>query len=247
MLLFVMPYHNDQELEFFQFIIDHLTDFVEINIPFEFLFIHSIDKRIRTDFEHTFFAHRDDPAMKKWQHIAAEWFDVANHISENIDCKCWFWWEHDVLPVKKDCFDFFMSMWTESCQVMGYRVKDRKWGMKHKINGAAFYGKQYADYIRPFFSLEGTFDTRKAFNRKSEKGIFVELNRWYSLIHHEGPLLLTPAIRMVHGVKNRSLANQVLKGEKYYPVVSRIHRLIRNRLKVFYLNYISSKKYPPES
>jgi hypothetical protein len=242
-----MSYHNNDEFTKFQYILDNFSKLASIHEPFEFLFVHSIEKKVRTDFAHRFFAHKDDPSQKKWQHSGTEWFDVANYISQEVDCKCWFWWEPDVCPVRRDCFDFFMSMWKQDCQIMGYRVKDGKWGMKNKINGVAFYGRHFADYIRPYFNLEGTSDTRKAFHKKTEKGIFVELNRWYSLVHHEGPLLLTPDLRIVHGIKDNSLLKQIVTGQKTYPMASHIRRSIRNRLKILYFNYIAYKKYPPES
>lgn len=247
MILFVFAYHKDSEFERYQFILDNWEKFLDMKTPFQFLFVKSLDRDLQTHFKHQFIERKDPPDLKKFQCIGQEWAMVAEYIENHIDCKCWFWWEHDVLPVKKDCFDFFMRKWTPSCLIMGYRVKDNKWGMRKKINGVALYGRNYWSFIKPCFNLIGTADTRKAFGRK-ERGLYVEINKWYALKQHEEALFLTPALRLVHGVHDDSLINQVLTGIGPYPVVSNLHRKIRSTLKVLHHKYKRSGyvKHRPE-
>lgn len=133
MILFVFAYHKDSEFERYQFILDNWEKFLDMKTPFQFLFVKSIDRDLQTHFKHQFIERKDPPDLKKFQCIGQEWAMVAEYIESHIDCKCWFWWEHDVLPVKKDCFDFFMRKWTPSCLIMGYRVRDNKWGMRKKL------------------------------------------------------------------------------------------------------------------
>lgn len=246
MILFVFAYHNDREFDRFQFILDHWQDLVDMRFPFQFLFVKTIERDLQTRFKHRFFKYQDQLDLKKFQRIAQEWASVSMFIESNIDCKCWFWWEPDVLPVKKDCFDYLIQKWTPSCRIMGYRVRDNKWGMKHRMNGVAFYAKDYWSYIKPHFNLLGTFDARKAFH-EDEKDVFVELNDWYALVPHEEKLLLTPNLRLVHGVRDDSLIRQVLTGTQTYPMVSDLHRRIRNSLKVLWLECRGYKKFRPEA
>jgi hypothetical protein len=217
MLLFVIAYHTPAEFERFQFILDHWTELVDMQSPFSFLFVDSIGRKLNAAYEHRTLTYKDPPDLKHFQCVSREWAFVAKHIADEIDCEQWFWWEQDVLPVRKDCFDFFLRFWTGSCRIMGYHVKDNMWGMRHKINGAAFYARNYWRYVEPHFDLSGTFDTRTAFDAKTQAGAFVELNRWYGLCHHEGALRLTPSLRLVHGIKDDSLIRQVLCGESTYP------------------------------
>ncbi len=248
MIAFVFAYHNDGEFNRFQFILDHWAKLLDIKMPFQFLFVKSIDRDLRTDFGHRFLEHRDPPDLKKFQCIGQEWAMVAEYIENSVDCKYWFWWEHDVVPVRRDCFDFFVQKWSPSCRIMGYRVRDNKWGMKNRINGVALYSRDYWSFIKPCFNLLGTSDTRREFNRK-DKGQYVEINDWYALLHHEGRLFLTPSLRLVHGVQNDLLMKQVLTGKGPYPVVSERYRKIRNALTVFKHLCLRSgyRQYLPEA
>lgn len=230
-ILFVFAYHNDREFDRFQFILDRWEHLVDMHHPFHFLFVNSIDRNLQTKFKHRFLQYEDPPDLKKFQRVAQEWAIVARFIENTIDCKCWLWWESDVLPVKKDCFNYLLQLWTPSCRIMGYRVRDNKWGMKHRINGVAFYARDYWSYIKPHFNLVGTFDTRKAFH-KDESNLFVEINDWYVSLHHEEKIFLTPSIRLVHGVRDESLINQVLTGKGPYQRVSNLYRKIRNAFTV---------------
>jgi len=244
MMLFVMAYCNENEFTRFQFILDHWEQLVEMKSPFKFLFVTSIDKKLTTHYEHSFFNYKESPEIKNYeQQITLEWSKIAKYIADNIDCKYWFWWEWDVVPVKKDCFEFFIGFWTEQCQIMGYRAKDNMWGMRNKINGVAIYSKNYWKYIEPYFNLKGTFDTRKSFSKRTEKNVFVELNKWYCLRHHEGSLMLTPNIRIVHGIKDYSLLDQILGVANKYVMTSDFSRTIKNMQKIFYLNFISKYVY----
>lgn len=236
MLLFVMAYHNEKEHETYQSILDHWDKLVEMKSPFKFLFVNSTGKKLNTTHEHTFLDHTDSPDTAKWKRVSAEWYKVARYISDNIECDYWFWWEHDVLPVKKDCFEFILSHRSENCQIMGYRVRDNLYGMRNRINGVAFYCRDYWKYIQEHFSLEGPFDTRRPFEPYINGGIFVELNKWYSLILHEGLLMLTPDIRLVHGIKDNSLRDQIIKGICNYPEVTRFYRSARVWLRIAYVN-----------
>lgn len=244
MLLFVMPYCNEYEREKFQLIVDNWDRIVEMRSPFRILFVKTIDTRVATGLEHSFLDYRDpDGLPDSWAlRVSTEWAQVARHIEDSVDCKYWFWWEHDALPVRQDCFEFFLRLWSgDRCRIMGYKVKDNECGMRNKINGVAIYSKHYWSYIKPYFNLNGGFDNNKVFCSKAEKDAFVELNKWYSLVQHEGRLLLTPNLRLVHGIKDHSLVNHVLGKGGAYPVVSDSYRAMRNALTVSYLN--SREKY----
>jgi hypothetical protein len=247
MILFVFAYYNNHEFDRFQFILDNWEHLVDMKSPFKFLFVKSIDRYLRTEFEHQYLEYKDPSCLKGSQRVAQKWAAVSQLIESAIDCKYWFWWESDALPVKRDCFEFFTQKWTPSCRIMGYRVRDNKWGMKHRINGVALYARDYWSYIKPHFNLAGSFDTRKAFHNK-ENDLFVEINDWYSLLHHEGKLLLTPNLRLVHGIHDDSLINQVLTGNGPYPIVSNQHRRIHNSLKVLWYECLGSGHlmYRPE-
>lgn len=232
----VMAYHNQREFEAFQFILEHWSDLVEMRSPFKFLFVKSYHRDIQTGHEHSVLEYQDPPEMtKRCQLINRQWSVVARHIWQSVECKCWFWWEHDVLPVRKDCFEFFMQKWTNKCQIMGYRVKDKLFGMHKRINGVAFYARDYWRFMEPYFNLDTFFDRLRPFGRKDRR-LFVELNKWYFLAHHEGPVVLTPRMRLVHGVKDHSLRDQIVNGTRNYPVHSDLRRTIRGRLKVVYVN-----------
>jgi hypothetical protein len=234
MLLFVMAYHNDKELETFQIILDNWEKLLEMKMRFKFLFVESVGRRISTHYDHVFLRYDDSHLTEtnSQMRVSLEWSLVARYIEKHIDCSYWFWWEPDVLPVRRDCFEKFMSLSHDRCQIMGYRVRDNLWGMRNKIGGVALYVKDYWSYMQPFFDLNGTFDTRRTFERKKDGGVFVELNKWYALVHHEGRLRLTPGLRLVHGIKNNSLLNQIIHGETNYPVVSDFRRAAMNKWKV---------------
>jgi len=244
-LLFVMAYHNEREFALFQELLSRWDDLVEMSSPFRFLFVSSLDCRLTTDFDHSFLYHEDPPDTKKWACVALEWFRVARYIEESMDCDAWLWWESDVLPVRRDAFDFFLSMWSDGCKIAGYRVRDRKWGMKRRINGVAFYARDYWSFIKPVFNLDGTFDTRRTFTDQ-DRGRFVELNRWYALVHHEEKLRLTPEIRLVHGVRDRSLLDQILNGVQHYPVVPTWYRAVVNLFNIWRLEVYRPRRYRPE-
>lgn len=245
MVLFVFAYHNDCEFDRFQYILDHWEQLVNMQRPFQFLFVKSIDRDLQTRFKHLFLEHKDPLDLKKFQCIGQEWAMVAEFIENTIDCTYWFWWEFDVLPVKKDCFDFFIQKWTPSCRIMGYRVRDNKWGMKHRINGVALYARDYWSYIKPYFNLVGTSDTRKAFHK--EEKVYVEINKWYSLVHHEEKLFLTPILRLVHGIRDDSLLTQVLTGAGPHPMVSHLYRRLRNTVTVVRHEWRGYQDFPPEA
>ncbi|HPX56457.1 MAG TPA: hypothetical protein PK425_07960 [Syntrophales bacterium] len=246
MILFVFAYHHDREVDRFQFILDHWAQLLNLEHPFQFLFVKSTDRDLRTPFKHLLLEHKDPLNLKRSQCVSQEWAMVAQLIENTVECDYWFWWEYDVLPVKKDCFDFFIRKWTPSCRIMGYRVRDNKWGMKHRINGVALYARDYWSYIKSYFNLLGTFDTRKAFHN-DENDLFVETNDWYSLVHHEERLFLTPSLRLVHGIRDDSLIKQILTGTGPYPMVSELNRKIRNKLTVLKHEYRGYKRYPPET
>jgi hypothetical protein len=248
LILFVFAYHNDGEFNRFQFILDHWEQLLDMKIPFQFLFVKSIDRDLRTRFRHQFLERRDPPDLKKFQCIGQEWAMVAQYIESSVDCTHWFWWEQDVVPVQRDCFDFFIRKWTPSCRIMGYRVRDNKWGMKNRINGVALYARDYWSFIKPYFNLLGTSDTRKEFGRK-DKGLYVEINDWYALLHHEGRLVLTPSLRLVHGVRDDQLMEQVLTGNGPVPVVTEQYRKLRNAWVVVKHKYRRSgyRRYRPEA
>ena len=244
-LLFVMAYHNDREFDIFQEILSRWDDLVELSFPFRFLFVSALDRRLSTGFQHSFLNYEDPPDTKRWVCVALEWSRVARYIEESMDCDAWLWWESDVLPVRRDAFDLFLSMWTDGCKIAGYRVRDRKWGMKQCMNGVAFYARDYWSFLRPAFNLDGTFDTRRPFP-DSERAQYIELNRWYALVHHEEKLRLTPEIRLVHGVRDRSLLEQILGGKQSYQVVPAWFRVVVNRLNVWRLELYRPKRYRPQ-
>ena len=246
MILFVFAYHNDQECDRFQFILDHWNQLVDLGTPFRFLFVKSIDRELLTSFDYDQLDYQDPPDLKKFQRVAAEWAAVARFVENRLMCDQWLWWEPDVLPVQKDCFDFLLRKWTPSCRIMGYRVRDNKWGMRNCMNGVALYSRDYWSYIEPHFSLAGTFDTRKPF-MDDERDLFVEINAWYALVHHERKLLLTPSLRLVHGIRDDSLIRQVLTGVGPYPMIGSLRRKIRNYLKVLHLDRKGYHDCLPES
>jgi hypothetical protein len=231
-----MAYHNQHEYEAFQFILDHWSQLLEMKSPFKFLFVNCLDKELLTSFEHSFIEHQDTPGLKRWQNVSKEWAHVARYVAEQIDCTYWFWWEHDVLPVRKDCIEFFLERWHDQCQIMGYRVKDSQYGMRSRINGVAFYAKDYWKFMEPHFDINRPFDTNRHFCEKRDGNTYVELNKWYCLVHHEGPLMLTPNVRLVHGVKDHSLRDQIVYGADNYRPVSVLYRNVRNWLKIIYSN-----------
>ncbi|MBM3860948.1 MAG: hypothetical protein FJ395_15050 [Verrucomicrobia bacterium] len=235
MLLFVMPYHSAEERERFQLILERWNELVKMEMPFSFLYVGPSAGPISARFPHACLFHDDVKPLKRFQHIAQKWADVAEYVQHNVDCRCWFWWEPDVLPVKKDCFEFLLHFWGGQTEIMGYHVKDNKWGMKNCINGVAFYSKRYWSYIRPRFNLNGTFDTRKQFDPDTENDRFVALNKWYALVHHEKRLRLTPSLRLVHGIKDSSLLDQLLHGTRRFPCVPDLYRDTRNRLRLLSL------------
>ena len=246
LILFVFAYHNDREYDRFQYILDHWDRLVDMQTPFRFLFVKSINRELRTAFSYDHLDHQDPPDLKKFQQVSSEWAMVARFIEGRMDCDQWFWWESDVLPVRKDCFDFLLKKWTRSCQIMGYRVKDNKWGMQNCMNGVAFYSRDYWSCVKPYYSLFGTFDTRRPF-RDDEQELFVDISPWYALTHHEGKLLLTTSLRLVHGIRDDSLISQMLTGSGPYPVVSSLRRKIRNRFNLWRLERRGYHNHPPES
>ena len=249
-ILFVMAYHNRMERERFQRILDHWHELVEMKSPFRFLFVDSLGEKLQTDFPHDVLEYKDLPLLKRFQRTAWKWAFVAQYVEENMDCTCWFWWEWDVLPVQKDCFEFFRQRWTGSCRVMGYHVKDNKWGMRHRINGVAFYARDYWSYFAPSFDAARTFDTCKRFDPKTDRNCFVELNRWYCLVQHEisssFPFALTPGLRLVHGIKNESLLEHMLGERKHFAVRSDTWRALRYRFKLLLTQLRLRKVQPPE-
>lgn len=183
--------------------------------------------------------------MKPFQCVSRQWARVAEYVERNVDCRCWFWWEWDALPVRPDCFEFLLSLWGPQTQIMGYHVQDNKWGMRHCINGVAFYSRQYWSYIQSYFNFNGTFDSRKKFDPQTEEQQFVALNKWYALVHHEKRLRLTPSLRLVHGVKDTSLLDQVLGGRRRFRYLPDWYRTMRNRLRVFSLSLRPWSLPPP--
>jgi hypothetical protein len=228
MLVIVMACHNRKELERFQLILDHWEHLVELNTSFQFLFVGSMGKQLRSRLPHRHLDYQDSPGLKRFQCVSHEWATVARFIEESVDCTCWFWWEWDVLPVRRDCFGFLLQRWTNHCRIMGYHVKDNTWGMRNKINGVAFYARDYWSFIQPVYNDTGTFDTRVTYDPDGSD--CVVLNPWYGLCHHEHPFVLTPALRLVHGIKNDTLFRQIVHGEKLYPVVSEPFRRFLNRV-----------------
>jgi hypothetical protein len=219
-----MSYHSSKELQRFQLILDHWTELVEMTMPFKFLFVDCIGERLQTSFEHRFLEYRDFEGRSKDLSITLEWAYDARYISENVDCDCWFWWETDVLPVRKDCFTFLMKHWNQERLIMGYHVRDNRWGMRNRINGSAFYSKHYWKAVEPRFNPEITFDRQMVYRKKKDKDRFLALNKWYALTHHEDRLLLTKNLRIVHGIKDESLIRQVLDGVEKYPAASDVTR-----------------------
>ncbi len=231
MLLFVMAYHNEREIERFQVILDNWEKLVEMKTPFKFLFVGPVEGAISTNYDHVFLQYDESPLTEadSQMRVSLEWSFVARHVETHIDCRYWFWWEPDVLPVRRDCFEKFLGLSREGCQIMGYRVRDNLWGMRNKIGGVAFYAKDYWSHMQPYFNLDGTFDTCRTFEGKKDGNVFVELNDWYALVHHEGGLRLTPGLRLVHGIKDNSLLEQIIHGRKYYPIVWDLSRSAMNR------------------
>ena len=246
MILFVFAYHNEREYDRFQFILDHWDRLVEMRTPFRFLFVKSMDRELRTSFGCDHLDYQDPPGLKKFQRVAEEWATVARHIEKHVACDQWLWWESDVLPTRKDGFEFLLSKWTSTCQVMGYRVKDNKWGMKNCMNGVAFYACNYWSLVAPYFSLAGTFDPRRSF-QDEEHELFVDISPWYALVHRGGRLLLTPDLCLVHGIRDDSLFKQVLTRAGPYPVVSNFRRRIRNSFKAWRLDRRGYHRYLPEA
>ncbi len=232
MLLFVMSYHTEKERTRFQSILDHWDDLVEMERPFQFLFIDSLGSPLRTSLPHHSIPYLDPAGLSRGELISAEWAYVARYISEQVDCDCWFWWEGDVLPVRKDCFEFFMKLWNPERLIMGYHIKDNRWQMRNMINGVAFYAKDFWSFLKPHFNPAITFDRQRAFTKKKDGERFVELNRWYALCQHEGTLLLTPSLRLVHGIKDDSLLRQIVEGVETYPLQYDATRAVWCSLKV---------------
>ena len=159
---------------------------------------------------------------------------VAQHINDSIDCDCWFWWEWDVLPIKKDCFAFLLQYWTEEAIIMGYHVQDYAYNMRHKINSVAFYDKHYWTFFHPYFERNPIpFDQVVKFSSENSK-LFVPLNKWFLLLHHEKDYILTPSIRLIHGVKDDRMLEQLLGKTVHYKTYSDLYRRFRYTLIILF-------------
>jgi hypothetical protein len=249
-ILFVMAYHSRREFDQYRRILDHWEELVEMNSPFRILFVDSIGEKIRTHLPHDTIEYADPPGLRRHQCINLKWAFVARHVEEARDCALWFWWEADALPVRRDCFEFFKGLWRGSHRIMGYHVKDDMWGMRHRINGVAFYARDYWSYFQPSYDPAKTFDTCKRFDPRADRAHFAELNRWYGLVFHEKssrrPFILSPGLRLVHGIKDESLLEHVLGRHRHFPVRSDAYRAVRNRYRWLAANWGLKNIPPPE-
>ena len=239
-LLIVFSYHDQKEFVRIQRILDSLEQLLDLRFFFEILFSTTTSLTPQTCYPFNVLRHVDPPGEKTRRHIEMavtfEWMAVARYVQTCSDCDCWFWWEWDVLPVRRDCFMFFMSMWSEETLIMGFHVLDAQYNMKHRINSVAFYSRNYWSFFQPHFEQNPLpFDQVVKFDKKQTKH-FIPLNRWFSLIHHERKLLLTLSIRIVHGVKDESLLEQVLGQKTHFETYSDFIRKLRYRIIVLLIN-----------
>ncbi|HYC55940.1 MAG TPA: hypothetical protein VEL28_13480 [Candidatus Binatia bacterium] len=236
-LLLVMAYHSRRELDRFQRILDHWDELVEMRTPFTLLLVRTIDEELRTDLPRIDLRRSEDASRPSLELVAEEFLEICRYVEDNLECRCWFWWEHDVLPVRKDCFDFFLRRWRAGTSIMGYRVRDRLWNMKNRINGVAFYSRTYWSHLKPHIRPSQAFDTWRTYTRRADGRSFVELNRWYALVHHEKHLYLTPSLRLVHGISDDTLFEDLVGGTRHHRRVSRPYRALRLHVRRALLNW----------
>ena len=226
-VILVLTYHTTKEFNQFQEILDSWDELLDISFNYEILFSTTIDPVPRTTIPFKVLRHVDPPGDFRAR-VSHEWAFVAQHIERYVECACWFWWEADVLPVRPDCFTFFLQLWTPETQIMGYYVRDWRWNMHHKMNGVAFYSKHYWSFISADFAgSQLSFDQIRAFSPGKDQHIFVALNRWYVMLSHDSGLVLTPDLRLVHGIKDRTLLEQIRGGRVVYPRGSQAYRTLR--------------------
>ena len=216
-ILFVFFYHNDEEFFRYQLILNNWKKLTKSNLSFKFLFVTTMkDKFLKTDFQHEYLELSEPKPLVYPKNVSLIWIIVCKHISDNIDCKYWFWWEHDMCPIKRDWLDFFDSKWKNNItKIMGSFVTDAVDPSITYINGGSFYDKDYwkfihEDYLKykDHFQNNRGFDAIK-FYKRDDKNIVI-LNDWYNMITSDG-FFIIKGKKFIHGIKNDTLIQLVLQ------------------------------------
>jgi hypothetical protein len=171
---------------------------------------------IRHDgFQHQYLNLEEPKDLEYPKSISLIWLLVCRYIQENIDCKYWFWWEHDMCPISNDWLDYFDALWNKKTKIMGSFVTDSVNPEITYINGGAFYAKDYWNYIhndylkyRDYFRNNRGFDAIKLY--KKDDPAIVILNDKYNMITSDG-FFKVKGKKFIHGVKNDVLIKLVLQ------------------------------------
>lgn len=225
-LIFVMAIHTEAELRFFQRVLDSWDRLLETKFSFSILISTTLEQVPRTSLPHRVLRWTDDPALGTQTNVSLEWAAVAKLIRDELDCTCWFWWEWDAVPLRRDCFSHCLDQWTSGTQAMGYWVRDNLFNMRGRINGVAFYAREYLDSVDAREIAPGkNFDHLRAWtDAEVESGALVPLNEVYCLHHHEMRMNLSAETRLLHGQPGEETLNEVLGGTLQARFVSEAKR-----------------------
>jgi len=225
-LVFVLPIHTEAELDQFQRILDAWEQLVCADFSFSILFTTTLPRVPRTSLPHEVHTWVDDPSLGTQTNVSLEWASVARHIRDRLDCLCWFWWEADVVPLRPDCFSFFLDRWEPGTKAMGYWVQDNLWNMRHRINGVGFYSRDFLDTVDASLIRPGlNFDHLRAYSPADvQRGTLIPLNDAYCLTHHEGRVNLSAQTRLMHGGLSREVLSELLSGTLAARLVSERER-----------------------
>ncbi len=236
--------HSEFELACFQRILDSWSELIDAPFEFSLLFSTTLGKVPVTKFPHQTIAWVDRPGLSSQANVSLEWARVARFIRDNLECDCWFWWEWDVYPVRRDCFSFFLEKWTPSTQIMGYRHKDRFYAMKGKVNGASFYSRDFISHLDAELISQGTnFDVVRTYSEEEvARGVAIPLNDWYCMTQTEGKTVISPETRLVHGEKSADFWDKVLerpprRSLRSYTTSERLRRF-RLRIRLVFLEIL---------
>ncbi len=137
------------------------------------------------------------------------------------------------MPVKRDCFNFLLRQWRADLNIMGYRMRHYVFSRPayhhdNIVNGAAFYAKKFWSFIKSKQDTEVVFDNWTTYEDGNAQ--CVDLNEWYLCLFNEYQLDITPSIRLVHGIKDDSLLDRVLRPAGNLITVSDTFRAITTHL-----------------